>query len=124
MNSTAFSLLANNSSEVDEYQKMELMIGSLSFCIKLSGMVRPSDPMNLDPSANKIKTVTMSGSSVGSSSEVNSLVSFATPEDLGEKIDELDKTTEKLDIGETVGQSYPSQKDFVTQTGGVSGNIQ
>jgi hypothetical protein len=23
-----------------------------------------------------------------------------------------------------VGQSYPNQKDFVTQTGGVSGNIQ
>jgi hypothetical protein len=23
-----------------------------------------------------------------------------------------------------VGQSYPSQKDFITQTGGVSGNIQ
>jgi hypothetical protein len=31
---------------------------------------------------------------------------------------------EKLDIEEAVGQSYPSQKDFVTQTGGVSGNIQ
>jgi hypothetical protein len=29
-----------------------------------------------------------------------------------------------LDIGETMGQSHPSQKDFVTQTGGVSGNIQ
>jgi hypothetical protein len=23
-----------------------------------------------------------------------------------------------------MGQSYPSQKDFITQTGGVSGNIQ
>jgi hypothetical protein len=66
----------------------------------------------------------MSGSSVGSSSEVNSPVSFATAENTGEKIEELNETTEKLNIGETVGQSYPSQKDFVTQTGGVSGNIQ
>jgi hypothetical protein len=30
----------------------------------------------------------------------------------------------KFDIEETVGQSYPSQKDFITQTGGVSSNIQ
>jgi hypothetical protein len=61
---------------------------------------------------------------VGSSSEVNSPVSFATAENTGEKIEELDETMEKLDIGETIGQSYPSQKDFITQTGGVSGNIQ
>jgi hypothetical protein len=31
---------------------------------------------------------------------------------------------EKLDIEETVGQSYSSQKDFIIQTDGVSGNIQ
>jgi hypothetical protein len=30
---------------------------------------------------------------------------------------------EKLNIGETVDQSYPSQKDFITQSGGISGNI-
>jgi hypothetical protein len=30
---------------------------------------------------------------------------------------------EKLDIGETVDKSYPSQKDFITQRGGVFGNI-
>jgi hypothetical protein len=30
---------------------------------------------------------------------------------------------EKLDIGGTVDQSYPSQKDFITRSGGVSGNI-
>jgi hypothetical protein len=66
----------------------------------------------------------MSGSSVGSSSEVNSPVSFTTIEDTGEKIEELNETTEKLDIGETMGQSCPSQKDFITQTGGMSSNIQ
>jgi hypothetical protein len=124
MNSTAFSLLANSSSEVDENQKMELTIGSLSFCVGLSGTIHLSDPMKLYPSANKIKTITISGSSVGSSSEVNSPVSFTVAEDAGGKIEELDKIAEKLGIGETVGQPYPSQKDFVTQTGGVSGNIQ
>jgi hypothetical protein len=30
---------------------------------------------------------------------------------------------EKLDIGETMDQSYPGQKDFITRSGGVSGNI-
>jgi hypothetical protein len=124
MNSTAFLLLANSSSELDENQKMELTIGSMSFCVGLSGSIRLSDPTKLDPLASKIKTITMPGSSAGSSSKVDSLVSFATAEDIGEKIEEIDKTTEKLDIGETVGQSYPSQKDFITQTGGVSSNIQ
>jgi hypothetical protein len=124
MNSTAFSLLANNSSEVDKNQKVELTIGSVSFCVGLLGTIRPSDPMKLDPSANKAKTVTMSGSSVGSSSKVNSPVSFTIAENARGKIKGLDKIAEKLDIGETVGLSYPSQKDFVTQTGGVSDNIQ
>jgi hypothetical protein len=124
MNSTAFSLLANSSSEVDENQKMELTIGSLSFCVGLSGMIRLSDPTKLDPSVRKIKTVTIFGSSVGSSSKVNSPVSFTVAGDAGGKIEKLDKIVEKLDIGETMGQPYPSQKDFVTQTGGVSGNIQ
>jgi hypothetical protein len=77
----------------------------------------------LDPSASKTKTITVSGSSVGSSSEVNSPVSFAITGNIGGKIEKLDETRKKLDIGETVDQSYPSQKDFVTQTGGVSGNI-
>jgi hypothetical protein len=124
MNSMAFSLLANSSSEVDKNQKMELTIRSLSFCVGLSGTICPSDSIELDPLASKIKTVTMSGSSVGSSSEVNSPVSFTTAEDTREKIEEFDETTEKLDIGEAMCQSYPSQKDFVTQTSGVSGNIQ
>jgi hypothetical protein len=65
----------------------------------------------------------MFGSSVGSSSEVNSPVSFTTAENTGEKIEEIDETEEKLDIGGTVDQSYPSQKDFITQRGGVSSNI-
>jgi hypothetical protein len=60
---------------------------------------------------------------VGSSSEVNSPVSFVTAENTRGKIKELDKTMENPDIGETVDQSYISQKDLVTRSGGVSRNI-
>jgi hypothetical protein len=65
----------------------------------------------------------MSGSSVVSSSEVNSPVSYTIVENTGGKIEELDETMEKPDIGETVDKSYPSQKDFITRSGAVSGNI-
>jgi hypothetical protein len=78
MNSMAFSLLVNSNTEVDENQKMELTIGSLSFYVGPSGSTRLSDPAESGPSANKAKTITLSGSSVGSSSEVNSPVSFTT----------------------------------------------
>jgi hypothetical protein len=77
MNLTAFSLFANSNPEVNENQKMQLTIGSLSFYVGPSGLTRLSDPAKLGLSASKIKTITMSGSSVGSSSEVNSPVSFA-----------------------------------------------
>jgi hypothetical protein len=39
-------------------------------------------------------------SSVGSSSEANSPVSYATTEIAGEKIEELDKTMENLSLGD------------------------
>jgi hypothetical protein len=80
MNSTAFSLLANNNPEVDENQKMELTIGSLSFYVGPLGLTRLSEPAKSGPSASKTKTITMSGSSMGSSREVNSPVSFAAIE--------------------------------------------
>jgi hypothetical protein len=110
INSTAFSLLANNSSEVDENQisfgtfdfqphppnftpifesldqEMDLTIGSLNFRIRSLGSICLSDPAKPDPSASKTKTITMSESSVGSSSEANSPVSFAIAEITGEKI--------------------------------------
>jgi hypothetical protein len=123
MNSTAFSLLANSNPELDENQEMQLKIGSLNFLVGSSGLTRLLDLEKLDPSASEIKTIAMSGSSVGSSSEVNSPVSFTTAKNTRGKIDELDETMEKLDIGETVDQSYPSQKDFITRSGGVFGNI-
>jgi hypothetical protein len=123
MNSTAFSLLANNSAEVDENQKMELTIGSLSFYVGLSGLTRLLDPAKLGPSASKIKTITMSGSSVGSSSEVNSPVSFAAAENTQKKIEEFNRTREEPDIEGTVDKSYDNQRDFATGSSGVSRNI-
>jgi hypothetical protein len=76
MNSTAFSLLANSSTEVDENQEMELTIGSLSILIRPSGSSRLSDPMKQDPSASEHEIVAMTEYSDGSSSEVNSPVSL------------------------------------------------
>jgi hypothetical protein len=121
MNSTAFSLLANISSELNENQKMELTIGSLSFCVGFSSSTRLSDLTKPDSSARKTRAITMSGSSIGSSSEANSLVSFSAAENT--KIEELNETTEKLDIGEIVDRSYISQKDLITRSGDVSRNI-
>jgi hypothetical protein len=75
MNSTAFSLLSNSSTEIDENQEMELTIGSLNILIGPSGASRLSDPMKQDPSASEPKTTAMMEYSEGSSSEVNSPVS-------------------------------------------------
>jgi hypothetical protein len=102
MNSTAFSLLANSNSKVDRNQisfgtidfqphpptvtpiftsldqEMDLTIRSLKFRVGFS--IRLSDSTKSDPSASKTMTIAMSESSEGSSSEVNSPVSFATME--------------------------------------------
>jgi hypothetical protein len=64
---------------------MELTIGSLNFCVRSLGLTRLSDTAKLDPSASEIKTIAMSGLLVGSSSEVNSPVSFTTVENIREK---------------------------------------
>jgi hypothetical protein len=85
-------LLANSNPEVDESQERELTIRSLSFYIGPSGSTRLSDPAKLGPSTSKTKTITMSGSSVGSSSEVNSLVSLAATEKVQTKLEEFNKT--------------------------------
>jgi hypothetical protein len=102
MNLMAFSLSANNSSKVDENQvsfgtvyfqthpptlmpvfasldqEMDLTIGSLNFHVSSLGSIRLSDPTKSGPSVGKIATAVMLESSVGSSSEVNLLVSFTT----------------------------------------------
>jgi hypothetical protein len=92
MNSMAFSLLANNSPQVDKNQKMELTIGSLSFYVGPSGSTCLSDLAKSGPSTNKTETIAKSGSSAGSSSEANSPVSPAATENLQKKLKEFDET--------------------------------
>jgi hypothetical protein len=124
MNSTAFFLLANSSPEVDRNQisfgtidfqphppnftpifesldqDMDLIVRSLIFHVGSLGSICLSDPAKPDPSASKAKTIAMSKSLVGSSSEANSPVSFATTEIAGEKIAELNETMQNLDLGD------------------------
>jgi hypothetical protein len=127
MNSTAFLLSANSNSKVDGNQisfgtvdfqphpptltpvfesldqEMDLTFGSLNFRVGSLGSIRLSDPTELGQSTGKTTTATMSESSVGSSSEVNSLVSFTMTENIEDKIEELDETMENLDLGEQLG---------------------
>jgi hypothetical protein len=105
MNSTAFSLLANSNQEVDESQEKELTFGSLSFYIGPSGSTRLSDLTKLIPSVGKAERTTASGSSVGSSSKVNSLVSLATTENLLGKLEEPKEIGQEIIMEETVDKS-------------------
>jgi hypothetical protein len=79
---------------------MDLTIGSLNFRVRSLGLIRLSDPAKPDLSASEAKTIAMSESSVGSSSEANSPVNFATIVIAGEKIAELDETMESLNSGD------------------------
>jgi hypothetical protein len=81
-------------------QDMDLTIGSLNFRVGSLGSIFLSDPAKPDPSASKSKTVAVSGSSVGSSSEVNSPVSFVSTKIEEGKITEVDKTMENFDLGD------------------------
>jgi hypothetical protein len=120
MNSTAFSPLVNSNPEVDRIQipfgtidfqphqpnftmifesmdqDMDLTIGSLNFCVGSLGSIRLSDLAKPGPSESEAKTVVMSGSSEGSSSEVNSPVGFTETEE--GKIAEGDETMENFDL--------------------------
>jgi hypothetical protein len=60
---------------------MNLTIRSLKFCVGSLGSICLSDPVKPGPSVSESKTVAMSKSSEGSSSEVNSPVSFAEAEE-------------------------------------------
>jgi hypothetical protein len=120
MNSTAFSLSANNNPQVDKIQipfgtvdfqphqssftqvfksmdqDMDLTIGSLNFHVGSLGSIRLSDPMKSDPSVSEPKTVAMLESSEGSSSEVNSPISLEEEEE--RKIAEGDETMENFNL--------------------------
>jgi hypothetical protein len=60
---------------------MDLTIGSLNFRVGSLGSILLSYPAKPGPSASEPKTVAMSESSEGSSSEVNSPVSLAEIEE-------------------------------------------
>jgi hypothetical protein len=79
-------------------QDMDLTIGSLKFRVGSLGSIRLSDPVKPDPSASKSKTETMSESSEGSSSEVNSPVSSMKIEAEKREFVEGDETMENLDL--------------------------
>jgi hypothetical protein len=123
MNSTAFSPLASNNPKVDKNQEMELTFGSLSFYIGPSGSTRLSDPTKSGPSASKTERITASGSSVGSSSEVNSSVSLTATEDMVETLEEFDETRGKPDIEEAEAKTHDSPKDFAIENSGVSRSV-
>jgi hypothetical protein len=123
MNSMAFSPLASNNPEVDENQEMELTFGSLSFYIGPSGSTRLSYPTKSVPSASKTKKITASGSSVGSSSEVNSPVSLTATEDMVETLEEFDETRGKPDIEDAVAKTHDSSRDFAIENNGVSRSV-
>jgi hypothetical protein len=113
-------LLANSNPEIDEIQipfgtidfqphqsrftqvfesmdqDMDLTIRSLNFCIELLSSICLSDPAKPGLSASEPKTVAMSESSEGSSSEVNSPVSLAEIEE--GKIVGGDETMENFDL--------------------------
>jgi hypothetical protein len=143
MNLMAFSLLANNNPEVDGNQisfgtidfqphppnltpvfasldqEMDLTIRSMNFRVRSLGSIRLSDPAKPGPSASETTTITISKSSLGSSSEVNSSDSFATIENTGEKIEELDETMENLDLGDQLEDfmiCYDDTSDKSTDT--------
>jgi hypothetical protein len=123
MNSTAFSPLSSNNLEDDENQEMELTFGSLSFYIGPSGSTGLSDPTKSGPSARKTERITESGSSMGSSSEVNSLVSLTAIEGMGETLEEFDETRGKPDVEEAVAKTHDSSRDLAIESSGVSRSV-
>jgi hypothetical protein len=60
---------------------------------------------------------------VGSSSKVNSPVSFTATENTQKRIEELNGTRDEPNIEGTVDKSHDSQRDFATESSGVSRSI-
>jgi hypothetical protein len=123
MNSTAFSLLADSNPKVDGSQEMELTIGSLSFYVGPSGSTRLSDPAKSGLSASKVERITISGSSVGSSSEVNLPVSLTVTEDIQKRLEEFNETRGKPDMEATAVKTHDSPRDFAIGSSGISRSI-
>jgi hypothetical protein len=155
MNSMTFSLSSNSNLKVDGKQisfgtvdfqphpptltpffasldlEMDLTFRSLNFHVGSLGSIRLSDLAKLGLLAEKTVSAAMSDSSVGSSSEVNSPVSFTPTKTIDCTIKELDEIMENLDIEETSDHSDKGSSqnfgkgatsDFTTRNGGVSNN--
>jgi hypothetical protein len=156
MNSTAFLLFSNSNSKIDGNQitfggvdfqpspptlplvfasldqEMDLMIRSFNFCVGSLCSVHLSDPINLGPFAGNTAIMENLETSVGSSSEVNLLVSIKPIK--GSKVKELDEIMENLDLDkssgyldmgfdENLGESISySEEDFFVCYGNVSNN--
>jgi hypothetical protein len=86
-------------------------------------LTRLSDPAESGPSASNNKTVTISGSSVGSSSEVKSPVSLAAIDNTQGKVKELDEVQKEPNTKGSADKPCDSQKDFATESSGVSRSI-
>jgi hypothetical protein len=65
----------------------------------------------------------MSRSSVGSSSKVNSPVSFAATKNTQKKLEEFDGTWKEPDMEVTMNKSHDSQRDFTTRSSVISRSI-
>jgi hypothetical protein len=102
---------------------MELTIRNLSFYVGPSGSTRLSDPAKLGPSTSKAERITMSGSSVGYSSEVNSPVSLTSTENMQKRLKKFDKTGGKPDMEATVVKPHDSPRDFATGSSGISRSV-
>jgi hypothetical protein len=87
---------------------MDLMIGSLNFRVGSLGTTRLSDPMKSGLSAEKTASAAMSESLVGSSSEMNPLVSFTLKKTTECTIEQLDEIMGNLDLKEASGHSDKS----------------
>jgi hypothetical protein len=79
---------------------MDLTIGIINFRVGSLGSIRLSNPAKPGLSASESKIVAVSESSVGSSSEVNSSVSFIATEIEEGKIIEVNETMENFDLGD------------------------
>jgi hypothetical protein len=79
---------------------MDLTIRSLNFHVGSLGTIHLSDSTRSDPLAQKNAPAAISESSIGSSSEVNSPVSFTPMDNIENTIEELDEIMENLDLGE------------------------
>jgi hypothetical protein len=158
MNLTPFSLFSRSNSKIDGNQmncgaidfqphppnlapifvsldqEMDLAIGSVNFRIGSLGSVRLSDPIKSGPSAGKPTITATPETSVGSSSEVNLLVSIKPTK--GSIVEELDEIMEYLDLEESLGYSDMcsdknlnqsnnySEEDFMVYHNNVSNNFE